>query len=141
MFNPWDVVGANPGLSVEHVRMPARVPGATDGRSVIWLDETLSIREGRCVLTHELVHLKHGHGECQPRPVERVVRFEAARLLVTWKRLLEVVPSAESVDHLAEELDVTRLVLDDRVSGLSDDQFRVLRLHDAAAWSCVGRQA
>lgn len=119
--------------------MPTRKPGATDGRSVIWLCETLSSRERRCVLTHELVHLKHGHGECQPRPVERLVRLEAARLLLPWRALLKVVPSAESADHLAEELQVTRLVLDDRMSDLTGDQLQVLRGHDAAAWCQVGR--
>ena len=36
------------------------------GATVIWLDPRMTQAERRCALTHELVHLEHGHRGCQP---------------------------------------------------------------------------
>ena len=102
------------------VRMPDGKPGTTDGRHTIWLDERMTSGEYRCVLTHELVHLQYGHGDCQVPKVEKMVRKETAPLLVSWQCLAEAVRGTISVAALAEELQVTDLVLLDRLDALSE---------------------
>ncbi|WPR65208.1 ImmA/IrrE family metallo-endopeptidase [Glutamicibacter protophormiae] len=125
MFDPWTIISANPWIQIHHVRMPEGKPGATDGKQVIWLDKRLTARERRCVLTHELVHLQYGHQDCQAMKIERKVRREAAHLLVPW-------PSLAMFEHadlpsLAEELNVTQLVLEDRLHALSPLEVSLLR--------------
>lgn len=132
MFDPWKIVAAHPWLAIVHQRMPDHKPGATDGRSTIWLDDRLSQRERRCILTHELVHLQHGHDCCQPQAIERRVRAEAAMLLLPWDLLLREVAGCASVDVLAEELGVTDLVLADRLLCLTDQQQEMLRTCDTS---------
>lgn len=132
MFDPWKIVAAHPWLAVVHQDMPDHKPGATDGHSTIWLSDRLSQRERRCVLTHELVHLQHGHSDCQPRAIEMQVRMETATLLIPWDRLIREVPACASVNTLAEDLGVTDLVLMDRLQGLSPERLELLRPHDAS---------
>lgn len=125
MFDPWNTIGANPWIEIHHVRMPDGKPGATDGTRTIWLDDRLTARERRCVLTHELIHLQYEHDDCQAPKVERRVRTETAHLLVPW-------PSLALFEHtdlatLAEELHVTDLVLEDRLWSLSELEVELLR--------------
>ncbi|MFJ6848760.1 hypothetical protein ACIQO5_10250, partial [Micrococcus luteus] len=84
--------------------------------------------ERRCALTHELVHLEHGHRGCQPPAVEHAVRAAAARQLITLEQLADALPWSMSLDELADELWVTPLVLTDRLAGLT----RTEREHLAA---------
>ncbi|MGP9033681.1 ImmA/IrrE family metallo-endopeptidase [Glutamicibacter mysorens] len=125
MFDPWKIIGANPWIEIHHVRMPDGKPGATDGARTIWLDDRLTARERRCVLTHELIHLQYEHNACQTPKIERRVRTETAHLLVPW-------PSLAMFEHadlatLAEELNVTDLVLEDRLQSLSALEVGLLR--------------
>ena len=60
---------------------PAYLRGATDGEHV-WLRSDMTQVERRCVLAHELEHLRRDHRECQPPAVERVVEHYAARWLL-----------------------------------------------------------
>lgn len=137
MFDPWEIVTANPWMSVHMVRMPDGKPGATDGRHTIWLDERMTSRECRCVLTHELVHLQYGHGDCQAPKVEKMVRRETAHLLVSWPRLAEAVRGNISVAALAEELQVTDLVLLDRLDALSELEVELLQDRGVAIYEGV----
>lgn len=86
---------------------------------MIWLDPRKTQAERRCVLTHELVHLEHGHRGCQTRAVEHAVRAAAARQLITLEQLADALPWSMSLDELADELWVTPLVLTDRFAGLT----------------------
>src|SRR6478609_4396524 len=61
--------------------LPENVLGATDGQR-IWMRAGLSQVQSRCVLAHELEHVKRGHNGCQPDAVESVVRHHAARYLL-----------------------------------------------------------
>jgi predicted metal-dependent peptidase len=71
---------------------------------------------------HELVHIAYGHTTCQPPLVEARVRAITAKLLVPFEGLVEAWRWATTVDELADELHVTRLVLEDRLDGLSFSQ-------------------
>lgn len=91
------------------------------------MDPRLNQVERRCVLTHELVHLEHGHRGCQPPAVEIAVRREAARRLVRMEHLAAALPWAQDCDELADELWVTPMVLADRYDGLTETEMAALR--------------
>lgn len=76
--------------------------------------------ERRCVLMHELVHLRRGHRGCQSPTTERQVRAEAARYLIAIEDLEQEAAWALSLAELADELWVTEMVLCDRLSSLTD---------------------
>lgn len=82
--------------------------------------------ERRCAITHEMVHMRRGHTDCQPPAVERSVCLEAARLLVTFEALAEHAGWARTMAELAEELHVTEAVLIDRFQTLDGDQLQAL---------------
>lgn len=107
------------------------VPGATDGRRIIWLDPRLNQAERRCVLTHELVHLEAGHRGCQPYAVEGQVRAAAAALLIPLSDLLDAVRWSPHVSELADTLWVTEQVIADRIRWLSREELQ--QVLDAAA--------
>lgn len=114
MFDPWELAHRIPGLTVSITRLPDRLYGATDGRT-IYLDDRLTEREMRCVLTHELVHLDAGHETCQPPAVERAVRHRTADLLIPADLLGVTLQWTTCPHEAAEELQVTVPVLRDRV--------------------------
>lgn len=128
MFHPWRSLRALTHVVVEWVRPHPAAPGGTNGVDVIWLDPRLLQVERRCVLTHEMVHLEHGHQGCQPAAVEHAVRAAAARQLITLEQLADALPWSMSREELADELWVTPLVLTDRLAGLT----RTEREHLAA---------
>jgi predicted metal-dependent peptidase len=78
--------------------------------------------EYRCAVMHELVHIAYGHTTCQPPLVEARVRAITARLLIPFDGLVESWRWATTIDELADELHVTRLVLEDRLDGLTFKQ-------------------
>lgn len=114
MFDPWELAHRVPGLTVTITRLPDRIYGATDGRT-IYLDNRLTEREMRCVLTHELVHLDAGHESCQPPSVERDVRLRTAQALVSEAMLKRTLAWTGCPHEAAEELHVTVPVLRDRI--------------------------
>ena len=85
--------------------LPPRRLGATDGER-IWMADDLSQVERRCVLAHELEHVKRGHRGCQPDVIERAVRHYAARYLLPDIHLVADAlvwagsHSREAADHL-----------------------------------------
>ncbi len=119
MFHPWHQLRNLSHVIVEWIRPHPTIPAATDGERCIWLDPRMNQVERRCALTHELVHLEFGHVGCQPVKVERGVRVETARRLITVEQLVEWVPWALSREELASELWVTELVLADRLESLN----------------------
>ena len=119
MFHPWRALRTLTHVVVVWARPHPTAPAATDGATVIWLDPRMTQAERRCALTHELVHLEHGHHGCQPPAVEHAVRAATARQLITLEQLSDALPWSMSLDELADELWVTPLVLTDRLAGLT----------------------
>ncbi|MCC0765675.1 hypothetical protein [Micrococcus luteus] len=74
MFHPWRALRALSHVVVVWSRPHAAAPAATNGADLVWLDPRMTQAERRCALTHELVHLEHGHRGCQPPAVEHAVR-------------------------------------------------------------------
>lgn len=133
MFHPWGELRRLTHIIVIWKRPAPEVPAATDGERRIWIDPSLSQRERRCTLTHELVHLGLRHRGCQPPGVERRVREAAAGRLISWQDLLVEVPWARSLCELADELWVTEEVLADRLGALSLGELRHLESLRSAA--------
>lgn len=127
LWHPWRALRRLENIVVDWARPHPALPAATDGVAVIWMDPRLTQVERRCVLTHELVHIEQGHRGCQPRAIERAVRAEAARRLITLEQLQHAMPWALSVGELADELWVTEMVLLDRLEGLTHAERRTLR--------------
>lgn len=115
--HPWRALRGLPHLRV-HWRddMPEWLRGATDGVHV-WLRDDMSQVERRCVLAHELEHIRRGHGSCQPDAVERAVRAGAARYLLPEPRVVAdaLVWARMDTDAAADVLWVTPRVLMDRL--------------------------
>lgn len=131
MFHPWRRLRALSHVVVEWARPHPTAPGATDGRSRIWIDPHMTQVERRCVLTHELVHLEHGHRGCQPPAVERRVRAETARRLIADEDLHAAACWARSLEELADELWVIPLVAADRLEHLTARERTALaRVHE-----------
>lgn len=128
MFDPWGALRRLKHIHISFVRMPDAAPGRTDGLRVIWLDSRLQQDERRCALTHELVHIEHGHDGCQCRRAENTVRIETARRLITIDDLCRHAAWARSSQELAEELWVTPDVLIDRLQSLTPDETGQLAL-------------
>lgn len=116
--DPWSVLRSRPDLTLVWAGdLPAHWRGCTDGHSTIWIRTGLSQTERRCVIAHELVHIRHHHAGHQPACVERQVRAETARWLIPD---LHLIRDALCMPDPAAELWVTPAVLRDRLAGLTD---------------------
>lgn len=94
--------------------------GHTDGRSQITLHKRLTQVERRCTLTHELAHIDLGHTHgCDVRAEEAASRL-AARWLIEFDALLDVLAWTGDLDEAADELWVDRPTLLARLRGLSE---------------------
>lgn len=119
-FHPWSVVRELGVRVVWPVNMPWRCLGLCDpGAWTVYLNRSRLVTqvERRCTLTHELVHLHHGHQGVQPSGVEAGVRAETARLLIPDVALESALCWSTDVYELAEELWVTEQVVRDRLEG------------------------
>lgn len=132
MFNPWEIVEADPRIRVE-MREFKECSGKTNGLDLIFLDPRLLQVEQRCTLTHELVHISRGHLRCQPLSAEREVRRATSRLLVNVKDLRREMRWARHHVELAAELVVTPRVLSDRIECLSPAELAFLGAVDLEA--------
>ncbi|WP_136611805.1 ImmA/IrrE family metallo-endopeptidase [Sinomonas albida] len=122
MFSPWGALRELTHVTLHFILMPDGAPGRTDGQARIWLDKRLQQAERRCALTHELVHLEHGHTRCQAPRIERLVREETARRLIRIEDLCEAYRWTQHPAELAEELWVTADVVQDRLTALTEDE-------------------
>lgn len=97
--------------------LPGYLRGATDGVDRIWLRSDLHQVERRCVLAHELEHLRARHHGCQPGDVEKRVRARTARHLLPDPRVIAdaLVWAAGDIAEAADVLWVTERVLRDRL--------------------------
>ena len=128
MFDPWGVLRRLTHIHISFTRMPDGVPGRTDGLRVIWLDNRLQQDERRCALTHELVHMEHGHDGCQEPAIEYQVCAETARRLIPIDTLCQHAAWATSIHELAGELWVTAAIVTDRLQSLTHDETAQLAL-------------
>lgn len=79
------------------------------------------------MLTHELVHLQYGHCSCQPPKTEWKVRKETAHLLIPWPTLIRASADHANLTDLAEDLDVTAQLLQDRLQTVSPLEAELLK--------------
>ena len=120
-FDPERWLAFHP--EVEVISRPLGGPlGRTDGCRLIEVERQLLGRERRCVLTHEILHIEHGHRDgCSPREEARV-RQETAALLVPTRLLAQVLGECRSVHEAALECDVSVDVLLDAAAELARRQ-------------------
>lgn len=116
-------------VKVHRVRLEDGYAGMTDGEQV-WVDDRLNAIQLMCTLLHELIHIERGHTGHQPEAVEMLVRYETARRLLPLDRIAGICKANKSLGVMAAELGVTKQVLMDRASLLSDAE--------AAQAGCVG---
>ncbi|MGN7213312.1 ImmA/IrrE family metallo-endopeptidase [Brachybacterium paraconglomeratum] len=103
IYYPWrDLARQWPHVMLEHTdELPPGHLADTNGVDEIRMRRRLLQVERRCSLTHELIHLEHGHtGTCSPA-TEAAVDEEAARRLIPWGQLLAAVRWARSEEELA----------------------------------------
>ena len=118
--HPWRDLRSLAHVTVHWRTLAAPMSGCTDGERV-WLHDGLSQVERRCVLAHELEHVRRGHHEAQPAAVEREVRRAVARyLLPDLAAVAGALAWAHDRVEAAEELWVTEAVLQDRLDGLTE---------------------
>lgn len=104
VHNPWlQLRGLN---DVTLIRDPcARLHGSWCAQTrTIRLHADLNQRQGRSVLTHELVHVELDHHGPQPPAVELTVRKVAARRLINVKDLSRALFLYDNVWDIADEL-------------------------------------
>lgn len=116
--DPWSVLRSRPDLKLVWAGdLPHHWRGCTDGKSTIWIRTGLSQAERRCVLTHELIHIRHHHVGHQPPAIERQVRIETACWLIPG---IDRIRDALTTPDPADDLWVTPSVLQDRLHYLTD---------------------
>jgi hypothetical protein len=103
----------------------------TDGHT-IWVDDRLNAAQLVCAVLHELVHIEMGHTSHQTEDVEMMVRYEVARRLLPLDRIAGVCKEGKTLTDLAEELGVTKQVLIDRATMLTDEQAT-----QTGCWECL----
>ena len=87
-----------------HPDLPHPLRGASNGER-IWLSSDMTQVERRCVLAHELEHVRRRHSGCQNDAVERQVQAATARYLLPDAHLVaEALAWARC--HLEEAADV-----------------------------------
>lgn len=84
--------------------LPDYLRGATNGAH-IWMRSDMSQVERRCVLAHELEHIRRGHNSCRSDHDERAVSHGAARFLLPSPHVVADA-LAWSAGHVAEAADV-----------------------------------
>ncbi len=122
----WDVWGAIVGMDGVALRWAALegVPGFVeehaDGSWTMWIDETLTATEARCVATHELLHIERetSYADVLPdtlvQPEEFRVDLEVAERMVPPEELallmFRTLRHGPWLATVAEEWDVTEEV-------------------------------
>ncbi len=127
LHNPWRALAHRDFITLIRAHLPAGERGRLyPDHDAIVLDKRLSQAEARCTLTHELVHLRRGDGECSD-PVasgkqERRCEDEAARLLIPLDRLAAALLWGREPEEIADELWVDLDTLKARVASLTQEE-------------------
>lgn len=122
IHHPWRDLRNRPHIIVEWSTLPPGLSGATDGQR-IYMHKRLKQAERRCTLTHELVHIDLGHEGCQPPAVERRVRYQTARRLITLSHAIRTSQWTTDLYEATAELWVTPRVLCDYIQSLSEEEW------------------
>lgn len=119
MHHPWRMIRGLVDWTVHFTHdLPADVMGVTRWRDrTIWVAHGLTQVERRCVIEHERQHALRGPGGTVESE-ERLVEIATAHALITLEDLARAARWAQSKDELADELFVTRDVLDVRLAHL-----------------------
>lgn len=134
--HPWRMLGSRPHLTLAFADLPADLLGMWRPGRVTLARHLLQV-ERRCVLMHELVHDERG----MPHPAlsardEAAVDREVARRLIPLGGLLAAARWSRDLDEAADELWVTRDVLEVRLRHLHPAEraalLEVVRDADAA---------
>lgn len=119
---PWEVLASMPDVVLGYRELPSGRGWWVPEERVILLDSRLSRRGRRCVLAHELVHVRRGDEACGigvfDQRQERDADEAAARWLVPLERLAVAELWGRSRWEVADELDVEVDVLATRVAVL-----------------------
>jgi hypothetical protein len=100
---------------------PLRAFWHSPSRTVV-LEESLSFREKRCSLAHEVVHVERRDECSQPAAVEAEVHLVAARRLIDLVALARVLSWTHEPRIVADELCVDEPTLECVLASLSDDE-------------------
>ena len=121
-YDPWEH-SASLGLRVIRRRLPEplRACWHMPSRTVL-LDQSLSQRERRCSLAHEIVHVERGDECRQSDRVEAEVHLVAARRLITIEHLTCALSWTRDPRVLADELWVDDITLEVRLDALTLDE-------------------
>lgn len=124
--NPWADLTARPQLDLCWGGLPPGQLGATDGHR-IWIAKNLTIRERRCTLAHELVHIDLDLvSDVTWASEQRVRDVTARRLLPDIDAVASALAGGVDMATASEELWVTEDVLTDRLTTLADAERAML---------------
>ncbi len=131
-YDPWRDLAINwPDIEVVIEPMSGTLLGELR-YPVVALRAGTSAAQRRCTLTHELVHLERGTGECGPfaQREEVLVHSEVARRLVSGADLVAAVRglgAGHDLAALADCLDVDRQTLTVRLALLTAGEQRAVQ--------------
>ena len=124
--NPWADLTSRPQLDLCWGGLPPGQLGATDGHR-IWIATGLTIRERRCTLAHELVHIDLGLvSDVTWASEQRVRDVTARRLLPDIDAVASALAGGVDMSTAYDELWVTEDVLTDRLTTLDDAERAML---------------
>ena len=124
--NPWADLTARPSLDLCWGGLPPGQLGATDGHR-IWIATGLTVRERRCTLAHELVHIDLGLvSDVTWASEQRVRDVTARRLLPDIDAVASALAGGVDMATASDELWVTEDVLTDRLTTLADAERAML---------------
>lgn len=124
--DPWGNLASRPQLDLCWGGLPPGQLGATDGHR-IWIATGLTIRERRCTLAHELVHIDLGLVSDVTWAAEQRVRdVTARRLLPDIDAVASALADGVDIATASDELWVTEDILTDRLTTLADAERAML---------------
>lgn len=124
--NPWADLTSRPQLDLCWGGLPPGQLGATDGHR-IWIATGLTVRERRCTLAHELVHIDLDLvSDVTWASEQRVRDVTARRLLPDIDAVASALAGGVDMATASDELWVTEDVLTDRLTTLADAERAML---------------
>jgi hypothetical protein len=127
MGNPWAEIARRPHLQLVHADIPERGRYYHQLRTIV-IRKGLPLVEARSTLWHELVHADRGDESCSQKGEDRVTRA-AARLAIHLPDLADAILWSDHADERADQLKVTRELLDARLGSLHPAEQGYLRRH------------
>lgn len=129
---PWAAVARLEDVLVTFTDLPESHGWWEPGERVIVLDRSLSQRQRRCVLAHELEHVLAGDEDVSDVSLMLAMRQEAraatraARRLITLDALVDGLLWSQDEHELAEELHVDVDTLRTRLATLTENEHALI---------------